>query len=234
MGFLINMSKVIAFDADDTLWVNEPLFRNAEKDFCKLIKPFLNETMCAKKVFENMMQNLPLYGYGVRPFTLSLIETSITLSENAIPNTIILKIIEIGKRMISAKPELIEGVEDVLKKLSKKHNYKLIIATKGDLLDQEQKIKKSGLAHYFDYVEVMSDKKPVNYQKLLSHLGILPQDFIMIGNSVKSDVLPVLEIGGAAFHIPFHTTWEHEQVKEPVVHPNFKELKSILELEKYL
>lgn len=228
------MTKVIAFDADDTLWVNEPLFRRAEEEFCELMVDFLDEATCSTKLFEFEMQNLPLYGYGIKPFALSLTEAAIKLSDGKVSNTILLKIIEIGKFMLQAPVVVLDGVEEVLSALSRKHNYRLVVATKGDLLDQERKLEKSGLAHYFHHIEVMSDKKPVNYKKLVQHLDIDPCDFMMVGNSVKSDVLPVLEIGGTAFHIPFHTTWEHEKVLEPVSHPNFIELTTILELEQFL
>lgn len=228
------MSRVIAFDADDTLWVNEPLFRKAEEDFCDLLTDFIDKESCAKKLFNFEMQNLPLYGYGIKPFTLSLTEAAIQLSKGKVSNDTLLKIIDIGKTMLAAPVEVLDGVEEVLSLLSRKQDYRLVVATKGDLLDQERKLEKSGLAHYFHHIEVMSDKKPANYRKLVQHLDINPEDFIMVGNSVKSDILPVLEIGGRAFHIPFHTTWEHETVTDPVVHPNFKELVRITELPDYL
>jgi len=228
------MKKVIAFDADDTLWVNEPLFRRAEEEFCNLMAKFLDHETCAHKLFDFEMQNLHLYGYGIKPFTLSLTEAAIKLSNGAVTNDVLLSIIDIGKTMLRAPVEVLDGVEKLLDTLSQKHNIKLVVATKGDLLDQERKLEKSGLAKYFHHIEVMSNKKPANYQKLLRHLDIEASQFIMVGNSVKSDIIPVLEIGGTAFYIPFHTTWEHEVVLEPIKHPNFIELKSLLELEEHL
>lgn len=228
------MIKTIAFDADDTLWINEPLFRKAESDFCELMSDFLEKEACAQQLFDFEMQNLPLYGYGIKPFALSLTEAAIKLSDGDVSNEIILKIIAIGKTMLAAPVEVLEGVEEVLDTLSRKQNYRLVVATKGDLLDQERKLEKSGLAHYFHHIEVMSDKKPRNYEKLVQHLDIAPSEFIMVGNSVKSDILPVLEIGGRAFHIPFHTTWEHEMVSEPVNHPKFIELANVMELAAHL
>lgn len=124
--------------------------------------------------------------------------------------------------------ELIDGIEETLQYLSTK--YRLVMATKGDLLDQERKLIKSGLEKYFHHIEIVSDKTHKEYRKLVGHLDIDPASFLMVGNSVKSDILPVLEIGGHAIHIPFHTTWEHEVVKEPVTHPNFKELKAASEM----
>lgn len=228
------MKKVIAFDADDTLWVNEPLFRRAEEEFCELMVEFLDMETCAKRLFDFEMQNLPLYGYGIKPFALSLTEAAIKLSEGKVSNDILLKIIEIGKVMLNAPVVVLDGVEEVLSVLSRKFKYRLVVATKGDLLDQERKLEKSGLSHYFHHIEVMSDKQPSNYRKLVHHLDIEPSDFIMVGNSVKSDILPVLEIGGSAYHIPFHTTWEHEVVHEPVEHVKLRKLKNILELEQIL
>jgi putative hydrolase of the HAD superfamily len=220
--------KVIAFDADDTLWVNEPYFRTAEKAFCELLKEYVPEEECNELLYKFEMQNLPLYGYGIKPFVLSLIEAAITISKKQIPLEIVSEIIAIGKEMLQMPVELIDGIEATLAHLSKK--YLLVMATKGDLLDQERKLIKSGLEKYFHHIEVMSDKQPNNYQKLITHLDITPSQFLMIGNSLKSDVLPVLAIESYAIHIPFHTTWEHEKIEEEVMHYNFKELKLASEL----
>ena len=220
--------KVIAFDADDTLWVNEPYFRTAEKAFCELLKEYVPEEECNELLYKFEIQNLPLYGYGIKPFVLSLIEAAITISKKKIPLEVVSEIIAIGKEMLQMPVELIDGIEATLVHLSKK--YLLVMATKGDLLDQERKLIKSGLEKYFHHIEVMSDKQPKNYQKLITHLDIPPSQFLMVGNSLKSDVLPVLEIGSYAIHIPFHTTWEHEKVEEEVMHCNFKELKLASEL----
>jgi putative hydrolase of the HAD superfamily len=220
--------KVIAFDADDTLWVNEPYFRTAEKAFCELLKEYVPEEECNELLYKFEMQNLPLYGYGIKPFVLSLIEAAITISKKQIPLEIVSEIIAIGKEMLQMPVELIDGIEATLAHLSKK--YLLVMATKGDLLDQERKLIKSGLEKYFHHIEVMSDKQPKNYQKLITHLDIPPSQFLMVGNSLKSDVLPVLAIESYAIHIPFHTTWEHEKIEEEVMHYNFKELKLASEL----
>ncbi len=220
--------KVIAFDADDTIWVNEPYFRDAEKEFCKLLKDHIPEEECNQLLYKFEMQNLSLYGYGIKPFTLSLIEAAISISNKRLPIATVSKIIELGKEMLSKPIELIDGIEETLKQLSKK--YRLVMATKGDLLDQERKLIKSGLEKYFHHIEVMSDKQPKNYQNLINHLDITPNQFLMIGNSLKSDILPVLEIGSYAIHIPFHTTWEHGKVAEEVKHGHFKELELASEL----
>ena len=220
--------KVIAFDADDTLWVNEPYFRTAEKAFCELLKEYVPEEECNELLYKFEIQNLPLYGYGIKPFVLSLIEAAITISKKQIPLEIVSEIIAIGKEMLQMPVELIDGIEATLAHLSKK--YLLVMATKGDLLDQERKLIKSGLEKYFHHIEVMSDKQPKNYQKLITHLDIPPSQFLMVGNSLKSDILPVLAIESYAIHIPFHTTWEHEKIEEEVMHYNFKELKLASEL----
>ncbi|MFL1895171.1 HAD family hydrolase [Aquimarina sp. 2-A2] len=224
--------KVIAFDADDTLWVNEPLFRKAEDEFCELLQAYLPKDEANKLLFEVEMKNLPLYGYGIKPFTLSLIEAAIEISNNNTPIALIQKIIAKGKEMLDEPVELIDGIEDTLKQLN--GDYKLVMATKGDLLDQERKLIKSGLESYFHHIEIVSDKTEKQYTKLVKHLDVAPNEFLMIGNSLKSDVLPVLNIGAHAIHIPFHTTWIHEMVEEEVKHPNFRSLSKATELFQYL
>jgi len=220
--------KAIAFDADDTLWENETLFRETEQQFCVLLKDYIEEETCNRLLFEVEMKNLPLYGYGIKPFTLSLIEAAIQFSQGKLPVSIIEKIINIGKEMLHAPVVLINGIEETLHYLTAQ--YRLVMATKGDLLDQERKLIKSGLEPYFHHIEIVSDKTPKQYQKLVTHLDIQPSEFLMVGNSVKSDILPVLEIGGYGFHIPFHTTWAHEMVKEPVEHPQFRLLSKATEM----
>ena len=224
----LNGIKVIAFDADDTLWVNEPYFRNAEEEFCELLKDYMPEEESHKILFEIEMKNLPIYGYGIKPFALSLIEAAIKVSNQEIPISVVSQLIVVAKRMLHMPIELIDDIELTLKELSKK--YRLVMATKGDLLDQERKLIKSGLERYFHHIEVMSDKTPNQYKKLIKQLDINPTEFLMIGNSMKSDILPVLDVGAFAIHIPFHTTWEHEKVSEKVIHSNFKELTEASQL----
>lgn len=204
--------KVIGFDADDTLWVNETYFRDAELEFSKLLSQYETANKIDQELFKKEMQNLPLYGYGVKGFILSMVEMALELSNYQVAATTIEAILEIGKEMINKPVELLEGVEEVLKTLSKK--YRLILATKGDLLDQERKLEKSGLLDYFHHIEVLSDKKEENYSRLLNHLDIKPSEFLMVGNSLKSDILPLVNIKANAIHVPFHTTWLHEQVTE--------------------
>ena len=221
--------KTIGFDADDTLWVNEPFFREAEKKFASILTNYLPEQEVFNKLFEIEMNNLHLYGYGVKGFILSLIETALKVSENNIPTNKINEVIAIGKELLEKPIELLDGVKEVLEELSGSH--RLIVATKGDLLDQERKLKKSGLAHYFHHIEIMSDKQEENYKKLLHNIEIRPEKFLMVGNSMKSDILPVLNIGGCAIHIPFHSTWIHEDVNPGIIdNNNFKEVQNISDI----
>jgi len=204
--------KVVGFDADDTLWVNETYFRDAEMEFAKLLAPYETANKIDQELFKMEIKNLPLYGYGVKGFVLSMVEMALKLSNYQVSATTVKAILNIGKDMINKPVELLEGVEEVLSRLSQK--YRLILATKGDLLDQERKLEKSGLLQYFHHIEVLSDKKEADYSRLLNHLDIKPSEFLMVGNSLKSDILPLVNIKAHAMHIPFHTTWLHEQVGE--------------------
>ena len=224
--------KVIALDADDTLWVNETYYREAEEKFIKLLSKYETENKLDQELFTMEMKNLHLYGYGVKSFILSMVESALALSNYNIKPTVIQKIIEIGKEMLEKPIELLEGVEDTLKVLQPK--YKLILATKGDLLDQERKLEKSGLIKYFHHIEILSDKKADNYQKLLSHLEIMPSEFLMVGNSLKSDVLPLLQIGAKAIHVPYHTTWAHEVVEHNGNSNDFKTVEKLINILKFL
>ncbi|WP_299096642.1 HAD family hydrolase [Winogradskyella sp.] len=224
--------KVIGFDADDTLWVNETYFREAEEEVGHLLSHYETPNKIDQELFKMEMKNLSTYGYGVKGFVLSMIELAIELSNGRVSNEIITKILDVGKTMINKPIELLDGVEDVLKSLSK--DYKLIVATKGDLLDQERKLEKSGLLDYFHHIEVLSEKQEANYDKLLKHLDIKPSEFLMIGNSLKSDILPLINIGAEAIHVPFHTTWEHEKVgkteTEGLEYKTVESLKDILSI----
>ena len=204
--------KVIGFDADDTLWMNEDHYRETEDAFVVMMEPWLTERETRKHVFAVEMDNLSLYGYGAKGFTLSMISAAISISNGQADSALIDKIIGLGKKLIDAPMELLPGVSDVLQTLH--GDYKMIVATKGDLLDQERKLKKSNLEDYFHHVEIMSDKNPESYRKLVRHLDIKPEEFLMIGNSLKSDVIPVLDIGADAIHVPAKTTWAHEHVAD--------------------
>lgn len=220
--------KVIAFDADDTLWINEPFFEETEKKFHALMANYLPAHSLSGELFKVQIQNLDVYGYGIKAYILSMIEAALQISENTISVEAIGRIIEYGKEMLEKPVVLLDGIEDALKALHGK--YKLVVATKGDLKDQHRKLHDSGLGHYFHHIEVMSDKGKIDYEKMLKRLEIEPSEFLMIGNSLKSDVLPVLQIGGHACHIPFHTTWLHEQIDHTIEHENFKEAENIGQL----
>jgi putative hydrolase of the HAD superfamily len=204
--------KVIGFDADDTLWLNEVHYRNSERQFVELMEPWLTEREAMKELFRLEMDTLSLYGYGAKGFTLSMITAAISISHSQVGSDVIRHIVDLGKSLINVPLELLDNVADVLVALHL--DYKLIVATKGDLLDQERKLQNSNLERYFHHIEIMSDKNPDSYRKLIQHLDINPAEFLMIGNSLKSDVIPVLEIGSDAIHIPYHTTWEHEHVAD--------------------
>ncbi|SEC90740.1 putative hydrolase of the HAD superfamily [Tenacibaculum sp. MAR_2009_124] len=227
-----NNVKVVAFDADDTLWVNETYFREAENEFASLLSNYETENKIHQELFKKEIKNLPLYGYGIKGFVLSMMECALEISNGNLPSEILSKIIDIGKDMLDKPVVVLDNVESVLQSLSKK--YKLIVATKGDLLDQEKKLKKSGILQYFHHIEVMSEKKEEDYTKLLKHLDIKPKDFLMIGNSLKSDVLPILNIGAQAIHVPFHTTWQYEEVNSNSINEDYITIKSIKHLLNYI
>ncbi len=220
--------KIIAFDADDTLWHNEPYFDEAQEKFCELFQNFASKQDILSRILNHQIKNLPIYGFGIKAFTLSMIETALELTNHQINGKGIEKIIQVGKDLLSKPVDLLPHVEEVLEHL--KINNKLIVATKGDLKDQHRKLHDSGLGHYFHHIEVMSDKQEIDYQKMLKRLDCEPKDFLMIGNSLKSDVLPVLNIGGYAIHVPYHTTWEYEKIDFEIIHDNFKEVQQINEI----
>lgn len=217
--------KIIAFDADDTLWHNEPYFDEAQERFCQLFQDYASSQEILGLILNHQVKNLPLYGFGIKAFTLSMIETALQLTNHQISGKGIEKIITIGKDLLQKPVELLPNVEDVLKTLHGK--YKLVVATKGDLKDQHRKLHDSKIGHYFHHIEVLSDKTELDYEKMLTRLDCKAQDFLMIGNSLKSDVLPVLNLGGFAIHVPYHTTWEYEKIDFEIEHKNFLALKNI-------
>lgn len=220
--------KVIAFDADDTMWVNEPYFQELERKFCHLLEDYLPHHSVSKELYKTELNRLHLYGYGIKTVLLCMIETISRVTEGRASIKMVDEVIELGQELFQKDIEMLDGVEEVLKKL--KGKYRLVVATKGDLLDQERKLKKSGLMEYFHHIEIMSDKKVADYKKLLRHLDCAPEHFLMLGNSIKSDVLPVLELNGHAVHIPYHTTWVHEVHDQDVVHPNFRQVEKISDI----
>lgn len=224
--------KTIAFDADDTLWHNEPYFDEAQARFCELFQDFASSQEILGLILNHQVKNLPLYGFGIKAFTLSMIDTALQLTSHNISGKGIEKIMTIGKDLLQKPVELMPNVDTVLQELQGK--YKLIVATKGDLKDQHRKLHDSGLGHYFHHIEVLSDKTELDYEKMLGRLDIKAEDFLMIGNSLKSDVLPILNIGGYGVHVPYHTTWEYEKIDFEIEHENFKSITSITEVLAFL
>ncbi len=225
MGMPFTSVKVIAFDADDTLWANEIFFREAEDKFCSLLEDYLPQHTVNRELLKTEINNMGLYGYGIKAFMLSMIETAIRITEHKVPDTVIEEIIKIGKEMLQKPVNLLPGVEETLKTLN--GSYRLVMATKGDLLDQERKLKKSGLEKHFHHIEIMTEKKEPDYRKLISHLDVEPSEFLMVGNSIKSDILPVLKVGGFAIHIPYHVTWEHEKLDLEIEDEKFEQLENL-------
>lgn len=206
------MLTMIAFDADDTLWQNESTYQLAHTKLAALLAPY---EVCADpvaEVFKAEIVNVPYFGFGVKSFTLSMIETAIRLTDGRISGTDIGAIIDIARAMIDAPIELLGGVIETVAQLAQTHPLMLI--TKGDLLDQERKLERSGLAQHFTAVEIVSDKNASTYRNILTRYHLAPGQFMMIGNSLKSDVLPVAEIGGHAVHIPHELTWAYEATEE--------------------
>jgi len=225
----INSVKIIGFDADDTLWVNETYYREIEEEFATLMLPFVSEDISLPILTKTEIKNLGIYGYGAKSMTLSMLETALSLSQNQIDAQITEKIIQLGRSLLNKPVILLDGVKPVLQKL--KDKYTLILITKGDLIDQERKLKRSGLDQCFEHIEIVSEKSETQYQKLLDLLHVSTDEFMMVGNSLKSDILPVLKMGGWGVHVPFHTTWVHEETSEdPTRWERFFALQHIEEL----
>ncbi len=207
------MFDVIAFDADDTLWHNETLYSITQDKFKQLLSRYRSTNGIDRELYETEIRNLRHYGYGIKSFTLSMIETAIELTGGRVRGEEIREIIDFAREMLEAPVQLLEGVQEVVHTLSASHP--LMIITKGDLFDQESKIARSGLADYFTHVEIVSHKTEDTYKALLAKHNIHPERFLMVGNSLKSDILPSVAIGSQAVYIPYHTTWVHELVVSP-------------------
>jgi putative hydrolase of the HAD superfamily len=205
--------EMIAFDADDTLWHNEYLYREVKRQFARLLAPYMPLEETEQRLEQVDVRNLDTYGYGIKSFILSLVEAGIEFSNQRIQASEIQQIIDFSRQMLDSEIQLIEQVEDTLRKLSA--SYDLMLITKGDLFEQQRKINRSGLAGYFRVSEVVNEKKPENYRNLMEKYALDPQGFLMVGNSLRSDILPVLAIGGRAVYIPYDMTWDHENAVEP-------------------
>ena len=206
------MLTMIAFDADDTLWHNEPYYLQAGERFAQLLSGYRTREQAEQALAETEIRNVRLYGYGIKSYTLSMIEAAIAVTGGEITGSEIQGVLEIGQEMLAADVLLFEGVSEVLAELAGAHELMLI--TKGDLLEQGNKLDRSGLAGYFHHVEIIQEKSAASYQRLLERYAIPPAEFLMVGNSLKSDILPVLEIGGRAVYIPYQHTWAQEQAEE--------------------
>lgn len=210
------MFDVIAFDADDTLWHNEPIYRGAQRQVLDILAHYHDqermERPMSERMYETEIRNLEHYGYGIKGFTLSMIETAIELTGGRISGAEIGRIIELTREMFKAPVELLDGVEETISTLAASHDLMLI--TKGDLFEQQAKIARSGLSDHFVKIEIVPVKIKETYQSIAARHEISPHRFLMVGNSIRSDILPVIEMGGRAVHIPYETTWEHEIVPE--------------------
>ncbi|HJQ23321.1 MAG TPA: HAD family hydrolase [Blastocatellia bacterium] len=219
--------EVIAFDADDTLWHNESLFTVTQTKFKQLLAGYHSDEWIEAKLNETEHRNIEHFGYGIKGFTLSMIETAIELTEGRISGAEIQQIINYAKAMRQAPVELLDGVAETISALA--GHYTLMLITKGDLFDQESKIARSGLGDHFSHLEIVSEKNTEVYRTIMSKHRLDPRRFLMVGNSIKSDILPVIEAGGRAVHVPYHTTWVHEQVSDYDA-ASFYEIASLREL----
>lgn len=221
--------RVVGFDGDDTLWHSETRFHVTQGEFHDLLKRHAPDADVDARLAATEMKNLSIYGYGVKSFTLSMLETAIELTESRIPTSDLAVILEWGKRMLMEPTELLDGVEETLRDLGDR--YDLVLITKGDLFNQESKLASSGLGRLFGGVEIVSEKNTETYRGIFQRRGIRPEDFVMVGNSLRSDIVPVVELGGRAVHIPYVVTWEHEQVAEDRLPKNgWRRVSSIREL----
>jgi putative hydrolase of the HAD superfamily len=205
--------EVLGLDADDTLWHNESYFADAQATFAEILAPWTadgRDPIAANDATER--RNLELFGYGIKGFTLSMIETALEVSDHQVSGEAIAELLAIGKRMLAEPVDLLPGVADAVARLATR--ARLVVVTKGDLFHQEQKVARSGLVEHFDRVEIVSEKDEATYRGVIERMGVAPERFCMVGNSVRSDVLPVLAVGAHAVHIPYAITWAHEHVDD--------------------
>jgi putative hydrolase of the HAD superfamily len=217
---------VIAFDADDTLWQNERLYTAVQERFKQLLARYHSPEWVEQRLYQTEMRNLQHYGYGIKSFTLSMIETAVELTEGRVTAQDVAAIIGFAKWMLAAPCELLPEAGETVARLAQ--DYPLMIVTKGDLRDQETKLARSGLAPYFRHIEIVVDKTEARYAALLAEHGLAPQRFLMVGNSLRSDILPVLALGGWAVYVPYHLTWAHEACEPPPAgQPRFFEIEHL-------
>jgi putative hydrolase of the HAD superfamily len=209
----IDQFDVVAFDADDTLWRSEDSFTHAEHRFVELVSPYAPAGVDVHAALRGVERaDISVTGYGVKAFTLSMVRAAITVSEGAIPSLVIGELADLGRSMLLEDVHLLPHVSEVLATVSP--SVRTVLITKGDLVHQTRKVNTSGIEHHFTDIEIVLEKDPETYAKIMQRLGVAPDRFLMIGNSVRSDVLPVLALGGHAIHVPYHITWEHERVND--------------------
>ena len=218
----------VGLDADDTLWHNETIFRLTHDRFVGLLAEHGDRATIEARLAETEKRNLRLYGYGVKGFTLSMIETAMELTGGEAPGSVVREILAAGREMLAHPVETLPGVDEALAALAER--YRLILITKGDLMDQERKLAASGLGDLFAAVEIVSEKDRGTYERVFARHGTGPAEAVMAGNSMKSDVLPALEAGAWAVHIPYPITWAHELADAPEGHARYSALESIGEL----
>ena len=227
------MFDVIALDADDTLWHNEPLFQATQERFRQLLAHYHDASWIDARLYEAEKRNLGHFGYGIKGFVLSMVETAIELSEGRVAGSEIAEILSWGRAMTGAPVELLDGVRETVEILAPRH--RLLLLTKGDLFDQESKLARSGLGEHFSAVEIVSEKDSRTYEAVMARHRVAPDRFLMVGNSLRSDVLPVLDAGAAAVHIPYAVTWAHETVtEEALAGRSFARLARFAELAEWL
>jgi putative hydrolase of the HAD superfamily len=217
--------ELIGVDGDDTMWDSETQFHLTEHAFAELLAPWVDAETASAALLAAERRNLGTFGYGVKGFMLSMIETALTLTDHKIDGAHIERIIILGKEMMTHPVELLDGVAETIDVLSQ--DYRLVLITKGDLFHQESKVAASGVAELFESVEIVGEKDPPTYAKILSRMGVTATRFCMVGNSVKSDIAPVLELGGAGVHVPYHLTWALERAEVEATHPRFIQVGGI-------
>lgn len=213
------MIKVIAFDADDTLWDCQSYFMEVERQYCKLLAPYCDAEKASASLFQTEMRNMAELGYGCKAFTLSLIENAVCVTDGRITATELLEVMNLGRSLLHLTAEPLPEVRETLSTLHTPYSTlhengpRLAVLTKGELLDQQNKLRRSGLEPFFSHVSIVADKTENEYRQLCSDMGIEPSELLMVGNSFKSDIAPALNIGAWAAHIPFHVTWAHEHAE---------------------
>ena len=218
--------SLIGLDADDTLWHSEDGFHTVTGRFCELLQPYAQDPSNLATTLDMVeRRNMALFGYGVKSFTLSMVEAAIEVSGGTVPAETIQQLVDEGRTLLARPVDLLEGVEEALAAISGR--YRLVVITKGDLLHQEQKFHASGLDHHVEEIAVVSEKDVRTYRRLVDRYGVEPGGFLMVGNSIRSDILPVLELGGRAVHIPYEYLWGHEVAEHDGDVPTLASIKEL-------